>query len=67
MKGDNVFIWILFALLAAAIMVTVLWGPRRSKHGYGSLLIPGPAAAHPAVPERAAEIPLVQAAGTWSG
>lgn len=50
MKGEGVFIWILFALLAAAIIVTILWAPRRSKHGYGSLPPPGPAAAHAAVP-----------------
>ena len=37
MKGDNLFIWLLVALLLAGMAVTLLCTPRGSKHGYGSL------------------------------
>jgi hypothetical protein len=37
MKGDDLFIWILVALLLAGITITLLCTPRGSKHGYGAL------------------------------
>jgi hypothetical protein len=37
MKRDDLFIWIIVALLAAAIAFTIIWAPRRTKHGYGSI------------------------------
>jgi hypothetical protein len=37
MKRDDLFIWIIVALLAAAIVITIIWAPRRTKHGYGSI------------------------------
>jgi hypothetical protein len=37
MKRDDLFIWIIVALLAAAIAITIIWAPRRTKHGYGNV------------------------------
>jgi hypothetical protein len=38
MKGDNLFIWVLVALLLAGIAATLLCTPRGSTHGYGHRL-----------------------------
>ena len=37
MKSDDLIIWALVAALAAAILFTVFFAPRRSLHGYGAL------------------------------
>jgi len=36
-KKDDLLIWALVAALAAAILLTLLFAPRRSLHGYGAL------------------------------
>ena len=41
MKGDELLLWILLALLAAAIAVTLIWAPQKSRHGYGEALPAG--------------------------
>lgn len=37
MKLDDILIWALVAALAAAILFTLLFAPRRTRHGYGAL------------------------------
>ena len=37
MKMDDLLIWALVAALAAAIILTLLFAPRRTLHGYGAL------------------------------
>ena len=37
MRGEDLFIWLLVALLIAGIAVTLICSPRGSRHGYGSL------------------------------
>ena len=41
MKREDALLWLLALLLALAIVVTILWTPRGSRHGYGSLLPAG--------------------------
>jgi hypothetical protein len=40
-KADAALLWILMALLFLAMVLTVLFAPRRSLHGYGLLTGPG--------------------------
>lgn len=40
MKADAVLLWILILLLFLAMVLTVLFAPRRSLHGYGELTRP---------------------------
>ena len=35
MKRDDALLWIVALLLLAAVAVTILFAPRRSRHGYG--------------------------------
>ena len=37
MRTDELVLWVIAALLAAAILFTIFFTPRRSRHGYGSL------------------------------
>jgi hypothetical protein len=39
-KGDDLLLWILVALLLAAIAITVLFAPGKSRHGYGGTAPP---------------------------
>lgn len=37
MKWDTVLLWLLAALLLAAMALTIIFAPNRSRHGYGLL------------------------------
>ena len=37
MRRDDLVIWLLMAALLAGILLTILFAPRRSRHGYGAL------------------------------
>jgi hypothetical protein len=41
-KGDSFLLWLLVAMLLAAMLLTVFFAPRKSLHGYGFLRGNGP-------------------------
>lgn len=41
MKADTVLLWLLIVALLLAMLLTVLFAPRRSLHGYGEFTRPG--------------------------
>jgi hypothetical protein len=62
-KGDDLLLWVLVALLLAAMALTVLIAPgRKSRHGYGGLTPPAGPEEKVAGGERQGGGPLLRAA-----